>query len=44
MDFESHYNTYTFGDTTFVDVQFLVKEAMVHLHCSYEMVMGYLSL
>jgi len=38
-DFECHYNTYTFGDATFGDVQFLVTEAMVHHHCSYEMVM-----
>ena len=39
MDFERHYNTYTFGNTTFGDVQFLVMEAMVCHHCSYEMVM-----
>ena len=38
MDFECHHNTYTFGDATFGDVQVLVTEAMVHHHCSYEMV------
>ncbi len=39
MDFECHYNTYTFGDTTFGDIQFLVTKAMVCHHCSYEIVM-----
>jgi len=29
MDLECHHNTYTFGDATFGDVQFLVMEAMV---------------
>ena len=38
MDFECHYNNYTFDDTTFGDIQFLVMEAMFHHHCSYEMV------
>jgi len=37
--FEFHYNTYTFDDATFGDVQFLVMEAMVGHHFSYEMVM-----
>jgi len=39
IDFECHYNTYTFGDTTFGDVHFFVTEAMVYHHFSYEMVM-----
>jgi len=39
MKFECHYNTYTFGNATFGDVQFLVTEAMVHHHYSYGMVM-----
>ena len=38
-DFVCNYSTYTFGDATFGDVQFLVTKAMVHHHCSYEMVM-----
>ena len=38
MNFECHYNTYTFSDATFGDVQFLVMEAMVHHHCSYAVV------
>ena len=28
-DFECHYNTYTFGDATFDDVQFLVTKALL---------------
>jgi len=37
-NFECHYNTYTFGDATFGDVQFLVTKAMACHHYSYEMV------
>ena len=29
MDFECHYNTYTFGDATFGDVQFLMTKALL---------------
>ena len=39
MNFEFHYNTYTFGDASFSDVLFLVTEAMVCHNFSYEMVM-----
>ena len=39
MDLECHHNTYTFGDATFGDVQFLVTKAMVRQHRSYVMVM-----
>ena len=38
MDLECHHNTYTFGDATFGDIQFLVNKAMVYHHCSYLMV------
>ena len=30
-DLECHHNTYTFGDTTFGDVQFLVTKALLTL-------------
>jgi len=39
IEFECHHNTYTFGDATFDDVQFLVKESKIYHHYSYEMVM-----
>jgi len=29
MDLECHHNTYTFGDATFGDVQFLVMKALL---------------
>jgi len=31
MDLECHHNTYTFGDATFGDVQFLVTEGYLLL-------------
>ena len=31
MDLECYHNTYTFGDATFGDVQFLVKKAHLTL-------------
>ena len=37
-DLECHHNTYTLGDATFGDVQFLVTDAIVRHHCSYETV------